>query len=417
MPANWKNGCDHKVILDKLSSIRTLNGENASFSGFEYDDYIVVLKSMIELDEGISSEVGRRLIVRGFHEAAKKTELNKSNVLAEINKAIREHNAKPDQSYRLITTININSNNKLPNFTINGCKVRFYKSLPSKYSEARYEAINSVSSWLIDKNESFSYFVIAHTLAKTEYDAANNMLDAIDLLRGIWNLHINRVTILSFGSGGKKPINHITLGALHTLHKDDGSKASDTYWYDPEHYKNHSKVDFSINSYKTFEFTKKVRGHLKTSSYKKEVESAIIRYVRALDSQNYDASFIKLWSVLEYLTSTLRDSYDKTIKRTVFHFADHEYHRLVLEHLRQYRNKSVHSGMGENDIDTNINQLKRYVELLLQFHIRNRFKFDSLSKAAEFMDLPPNIGALKNKISMCQSGLKLCQSGLKYLSG
>ena len=409
MPAKWKNGFDPKVILDKFSKIRKLSTENASFDSFEYHDYIAVLKSMIELDENISSEVGQGLIIRGFHEAAKKKELKIYDVLSEINKAIREHNAKPDKAYRLLTTLNINSNNNLPNFIINGCNVRFYSSLPSKYRKARCEVINSVSSWLIDKDESFSYFVVAKTLAKTEHDAANNMLDAIDLLRGIWNLHINKLLVISFG-GRQKPINQITLGALHTLHKDDGSIATDTYWYDPEHFKNHTKVDFLNNSYKTLEFTKKVRGKLKTSRYKIEVESAIIRYVRALDSQDHNISFIKLWGVLEYLTSTLRDSYDKTIKRTVFHYADRDYHKQVLEHLRQYRNKSVHFGTGESDIQTHVYQLKRYVELLLRFHIENHFKFDSISQAAKFMDLPPDIIDLKMKIS-------ICQSGLKYLGG
>jgi len=401
----WKKGFEPNVILDKLSEMRKLEGEKLSFIGFEYQVYMTVLKSMITIDGNISPFVCNRLIVKGFHEAAKKEVLKPSNVLSVIRKFVREHQAKPDKSYFLLTTLNIDRNSDLPGTTINNCTLRFYKNLPVKYRVARKAAITEVSSWLMDRDESLSHFVIAHTFAKSEYDAANNMLDGIDLLRGIWNLHISKSLVLSFDRR-KKPINQITLGALHTLHKDDGSSATDTYWYEPGHYKNHVRVSFSKNSYMTLDFAKNVRKKLKSSSYGKEIEAAIIRYVRALDSQDYNVAFVKLWSLLEFLTSTLRDGYDRTIKRTVFQFADRDYNKQVLEHLRQYRNNSVHLGTGENDIDTHIYQLKGYVEQLLKFHIGNHFKFDNLSEAAKFMDLTPDIEALNKQISLYKSGIK-----------
>ncbi|MGE4501208.1 MAG: hypothetical protein AB7C96_12735 [Hydrogenovibrio sp.] len=132
----------------------------------------------------------------------------------------------------------------------------------------------------------------------------------------------------------------------------------------------------------------------------------IVRYVRALDSPDYNSAFISLWSVLEYLTYTLKDSYDKTIKRTSFHYKDREYARQVLEHLRRYRNKSVHLGAGESEIDTHIYQLKNYIERLLKFHISNHFGFESIEEAAKFMDLQHDIGELKKQIAIYQAGVK-----------
>jgi hypothetical protein len=409
LTAKWKNGFNPEVILGKLTRIRTLDGEKASFSGFEYNQYIQVLKSMIEISDDIPSEIAHRLIVKGFNEAAKKQELIAKTVIASVKKAVREHLGKPNEPYWLLTTLNINFSNDLPRYSINGCSLRFYKHLPKKYNKARQSVLSEVSSWLTDKDESFSHYVVAHVSDKTAHEAVEKMLDAIDLLRGIWNLHINKSMVLSFG-GRKKPINQITLGALHTLHDKNGRKVGETFWYEPEHYKNHAKVDFSENSYKTLEFTKNVRKALRKNSYRKDVEAAIIRYVRALDSQDYNAVFIKLWSVLEYLTHTLKDSYDKTIKRAVFQFSDREYNRQVLEHLRQYRNRSVHLGAGENDIDTHVYQLKIYVEQLLRFHIANRFKFESLREAAGFMDLQPDKEVLKKQI-------KLCRAGIKFMGG
>lgn len=406
MTVKWKNGFNPDVVLGKLSSIRSLDGEKVSFSAFEYHEYISVLKSMIDVDDNISTEIAHGLIVNGFHEAAKKTELTKQNVISSVKKAVREHLGKPDEEYWLVTTLNIHTSNNLPRYKINGCDLRFYKNLPEKYREARQEFLKMASSWLVDKDDAFSHYIVANVTGKSAHDAVDKMLDAIDLLRGIWNLHTNKVMVLSFG-GRKKPVNQVTLGAIHTLHDKNGNKFDDTYWYEPEYFKDHSKVDFSKTSYKTLEFTKNVRKALKGNSYKEDVEMAIIRYVRALDPQDYNSVFIKLWSVLEYLTYTLKDSYDKTIRRASFQYEDREYVRQVLEHLRQYRNKSVHLGAGESDIDAHVYHLKSYVEQLLRFHIGNHFKFESLEDAAKFMDLQPDIDELKKQIALCQAGIKL----------
>jgi flagellar hook protein FlgE len=405
MPAKWKKGFDPSVILKKFEEIRIAKEDTVSFAGFEYQHYITVLKSMIYIDNDIPLETAQGLIVNAFHNAAKNKELTSSRVLAEINKTINTHLALPNKKIRLVTTLNIHSNNILPRIQINDCYFSFYNHLPPKYSQARNEVIDSVSSWLIDKDDPFSCFVVAMVYARTENEAAIKILDALDLLRGIWNLHINKEIVISMG-GRKKPINQVTTGALHTLHNDDGTKASTLYWYDPEPFKNHAKVDFSKNSYKTLTFTKTVRKKLTTSQYRTDIETAIIRYVRALDSQDYNASFLKLWAVLEYLTGTLRDNYDKTIKRTSFHHIESAYHKQVLEHLRQYRNHSVHTGSSQHDIDVHTYQLKGYVEQLLRFHLVNQFKFVDLAEAGRFMDLPPDINALKEKISFLKSGIK-----------
>lgn len=405
MTIKWKNGFNPQVIIEKLARIRTLDGEKVSFSGFEYNEYISVLGSMIDLDEGFSTVVANGLIVKGFHEAAKKQELTTKSVISSVKKVVREHLGKPDEKYWFVTTLNIHTRNDLPNYMINGCSVRFYKNLPKKYTETRKGFLKQVSSWLVDKDDSFSHYLIAQTSEKSAHDAVEKMLDAIDLLRGIWNLHTNKVMVLSFG-GRTKPVNEITLGALHTLHDKNGLKVGDTFWYQPHHFEGANKVDFSKNSYKTLKFTKNVRRALSKNKYKNDVETAIVRYSRALDSSDYNSVFIQLWSVLEYLTHTLKDSYDKTIRRTSFHYQDREYARQVLEHLRQYRNKSVHLGADDNDIETHVYQLKSYVEQLLRFHIGNHFKFESLEESAKFMDLQPDVGALKKQISLCQAGIK-----------
>ncbi|AZR81635.1 hypothetical protein [Thiomicrospira sp. S5] len=405
MAVKWKNSFKPELVIEKLSKIRALGGGKVSFIGLEYEEYISVLQSMIDIDEDIPIEMSHELIVKGFYEAAKKPELTKQGVISSVKKVVREHLGKPDKNYYLVTTLNVHINNDLPRYIINGCSIRFYKTLPKKYRNARQEFLDMASPWLVDKDDDLSHFIVAQVAEKSIHGAAEKVMDAIDLLRGIWNLHLNKAMVLNFG-GRRKPVNKVMLGAIHTLHDKNGKKVNDTYWYQPEYSKEPTKIDFSKNSYKTLEFTKNVRKILRKNCYRKEVEGAIVRYVRALDSRDYNSVFISLWGILEYLTSTSKDGYDKTIRRASFHYPDREYERQVLEHLRQYRNKSVHLGAGESQIDVHVYQLKSYVEQLLRFHILNHFRFDSIEESAKLMDLQHDIGELKKQIAIYQAGVK-----------
>lgn len=405
MSVKWNKGFQPEVIVSKLSSIRTLDGEQVSFNSFDYEKLITALKSMIDVDENISTEVSNELIVKGFHEASKKPKLTKEAIISSIKKVIREHLSKPDEKFSLVTTLNIRNTDDLPTYKINNCSLFFYKKLPQKYKQTRQIFLKLASTWLIGKDDPFSYYLVVHTHEKSSHDAVAKMLDTVNLLRGIWNLHTNPTLLISFG-GQKKPINQVQLGPIHTLHNKYGKKINDIYWYEPNYFKERSLVAFSDRSYITLEFTKNVRKALNKNPYRNDVEKAIIRYVDALDSQDYNSVFLKLWSILEYLTHTMKDSYDKTIKRASFHFKDRDYDTQVLKHLRQYRNKSVHLGVGDSDIDIHVYQLKGYVEQLLRFHISNFYNFSTLEDAAKFMDLPHDINALNKQIELYQNGIK-----------
>jgi hypothetical protein len=63
-------------------------------------------------------------------------------------------------------------------------------------------------------------------------------------------------------------------------------------------------------------------------------------------------------------------------------------HRHVLETLQRRRNETVHAGRESKANLAPIFQLKRYVEDLLLFHLRNRLGFTSIAKAAALLDLP-----------------------------
>lgn len=127
---------------------------------------------------------------------------------------------------------------------------------------------------------------------------------------------------------------------------------------------------------------------MKRHKYPHVIQNAFIRYTRALDERDWTTAFLKLWSILELLTDTSKANYDTTIKRTAFLYKEREYNIQVLQHLKKYRNLSVHLDMGNSEIETYLYQLKNYVETLLSFHLQNKFNFDTIQEAAEFLSLP-----------------------------
>lgn len=220
--------------------------------------------------------------------------------------------------------------------------------------------------------------------------AADKALDRLDCIRGIWNLFENRRHWVRHSGGLRKPVNQILLGPIHTLHKKTGELATDLWWYEPQYrgqvnvYKDVRKIN------PMYKFMRDVRKLLNASLYKKELVEGILRYVRALDARDWNDAYLRLWSVLEHLTSTVSEPYGVTIRRASFLFEDIKYNLQVLSHLRDIRNDLVHSGSEPNDIEIMMYRLKYYVECLMEFHLANRCKFVSLADTGGFLDVNPD---------------------------
>ena len=234
--------------------------------------------------------------------------------------------------------------------------------------------------------------------ARTTAEAAEKALERVDYVRGIWNLWKNRGYSMRHSSGQRNPVNTILLGPIHTLHNDNGSLATESWWYEPQY---QGPVDLfrdKVKAEKMLEFMGKFRGLLYKSHYKDELIQAVVRYVRSLDSRDWDDAYLRLWGVLELLTGTVSESYAVTVRRASYMFSDKEYAHQVLTHLRDYRNKSVHVGSDSGDIEALMYQLKRYVEVLIEFHVANNYRFTSIADAAEFMDMPNDKSLIDAKI-------------------
>jgi hypothetical protein len=155
--------------------------------------------------------------------------------------------------------------------------------------------------------------------------------------------------------------------------------------------------------------TDQIRRAIAGSPYREELEGVVRRYVQALDQCGWNTSFLQLWGVLETLTDTSRDRYEVTVSRVLFLTRPdrRDFHRQILRHLMNYRNRTVHAGYETPAIEILLYQLKRYVEDCLAFHLWWRPRFGSIGEAARFLDLPPDPERLKERSRSSRRALRL----------
>ncbi|MGI9175576.1 MAG: hypothetical protein ACR2GR_09700, partial [Rhodothermales bacterium] len=160
------------------------------------------------------------------------------------------------------------------------------------------------------------------------------------------------------------PINVIRPGPAHFLdHASD--PLSKTHWYEPTFFWARPLLTQEVRKFwKTLRIQElEIRRELRRLPYRSELEKAFRQYARALDEHDTTTAFLKLWPVLEHLTGVStqpRIEYKTLIRRAAFLCTEHEYHEQVLRHLRLVRNKTVHSGIGLEERQHMLFQLKRY---------------------------------------------------------
>ena len=195
---------------------------------------------------------------------------------------------------------------------------------------------------------------------------------------------------------------------MHTLHLPSGRMATELFWYEsefsgPERSHNLSSEWFNIVSFEKFH-----RRLIKQSNFKEKLTLAFQKYSRALDEVNFDNAFIKLWNVLELLLNAKVNSlsYSSIIKRVSFLYFKDKYHQQILTHLKDIRNKYVHTSTGSNQNEYYLHQVRRYVEMVLYYHLRNVYNFETFEESCSFLDNSNDVKEINNRIKILRKASK-----------
>lgn len=375
-----------------------------------YSDFAIVLGGCVEFHAEIPEFECKRIITKVAHDPAIPRPITADHLLRECSKHEQAYLTLPKKSYRLLTEISLWWTIDAPRIVIGSTTLTFKPKSEMGFS-ARSKLFQE-SHGTVGFDLPASYMRLsAHVTARTPHEAAERALNAIDLARASWNLSLNRGKTWRYSGGRPAPVNDIRLSPFHTIHDLKGKLATETFWYDPGYTRPANLFSDKTKFTRLLTFAGSLRSRLAQLPYRAEIEGALIRYVRALDSADLNDTFLRLWSLLEYLTDSTHDPYKVATRRAAFMFADRERSRLVLTHLTNHRNRFVHAGSDADDIESLVFQLKRYVDKLLLFHLGNRFGFPSRNEAARFMDLPPDKNDLDFQIKRLRDAKKFVSSG------
>ena len=407
MQVKWKKNKNFKpeVVLKKIDDMKTISEDNKlSYSGFEYHEVMATIRNMIEFPKSTSFLDQQSVVSTAISNVAIKRDLNKADVITEINELVRQRSATREHEFSLLTSVSIRKPYPMDSLEVEGCSIKFFEGdFPQKYT-GRSEKIAEHSEITDGTPDGYSK-VIIDLKAKTERGAATKALRAFDIVRSIFCLFSN--FSMEIIGNEWKPINVIRLGGAHTIHKISGELASEVFWFEPNF------VRANICQIKSPEIMAKNVNHflerIEGSAYGETIKEALLRYVRALDEKDQNVALIRLWGALEELTAPGESNYDLVTRRTSFLFAEKDYHKQVLEHLRDYRNRNVHSGDQTEKAKTNCFQLQFYVYHLILFHIRNAQEFTNLDEANNFLDLSSDIDVLKNKKRIIEKAIKFVE--------
>jgi hypothetical protein len=401
--AKWHEKSNPDIVFQHIKKLtRNPGWEKFLYKPTNFTKHTTVVNRMIVLDNEIP-EFDKRILIEKAVGVANKGNYTKDSLIREIKKLETKYLLKPSIKFRLFSSISISTWCKIPICRFNGSTIIVNAKWKQESIRSRNDLHLDAQRQIVPEIPSNYVPVSVSVSARSENDAVIKAMDRLDFIRGIWNLHLNYLRVRYTIHGKRAPVNKIILGPYHTLHYPNGSISSKRWWYELN-YQNPIKLYNKPATIKKMnQFVLDIRSLLTKSEYKTDIIRAVIMYVRALDTTDWNNSFLQLWSVLEFITFTKKAPYKVTIKRASFIHYDREYNKEVLMQLKEYRNESVHTGSTSNDIESYLYELKSTVELIIVFLIKNEYQFSSLEEVASFMDVPSDKNYIDSEIRKLQN--------------
>jgi hypothetical protein len=412
MAAKWKQGYDIGNLTTMLEGAReTTASGTVQYEWFKLEKAIAILQTCVEVSPEIPPRQKEDILRAAVNKSLGWRGVRSADLLNAISAEEGKFLGRPHQPYVLATSLSIRHFADLRPVGSSTARITFSPRLPAKFEQGATVADAQRSLGLSTPPE-FTRVRIA-VKARSEVEAYYRAMDSLDFFRAVWNLQLNR-HLLAFHSGRVRPINQILLGPIHTLHGASGKLAIKNVWYEPGFFPI-MPSSVQVHWPQLREYEQFVRKRLRTVEYGGAVRTSLVRYTRALDQQDFGTAFQGLWSVLEALSGTGRNSYDTTIKRTLFLYKDPTNNRLVLEHLRNIRNDMVHVGQGthEHNVERVLRQLMNYVHDFFRFYLEIRHGIKEFEEMIKLLDSEQDLSLLQEKIEASKQQTRLLKKAFE----
>lgn len=374
-------------VCAALEARRTKNADGrASFSSADWDALTHALSGMINFPTSIPSFERYPLTIKAIFAAGREGAVTPSAVLSHLQNQIVNYLKRRTTEYVLLAHLALPREFKFRALSLRNSKIRLLPKTPSQFLNDAREQLSGIPS-LTGRHIPHNFRCIQVTLtARSAMEAGERGLEEIDKIRAIWNLYFNR-TLISRISDSDRPVNRIALGPVHIVYDTYGNAVPNICWYEPN-FRNDVVLVEQNRLSRMKRFWMDAEKHLRQSRYRVAIDELLVRYVRALDQRNGAESFFQLWGILESLTGSVGDQHKVTVRRTCSLFLNREVVEQELHVLRLLRNRHAHVGEQPYGSEQCMVRLQSIVNRVLEFHIGNRFRFENLSEASEFLDLP-----------------------------
>ena len=399
MKVTWKKNDKLKpqVLIEKLKEITIVNSDGTvSYSAFEKQEIDSVILTMLQFSGDFSYATTKRLYLEAQAVCAKAKMFTKESFLSELNEAVVRHGKKREEVFTMVTSISLAGGFPVKSIAVGKAVVRSYpKGLPQKYRTRNQHLWNSELEAM-----PASYCPVTVRLkSKDKMDAFHSAIYELDYVRAVHALYVNPEAQYNFGIQKRGPLNKIMFGGLHSLHRDDGALVDkNLHWYERNYQV--KKVATLKNPHAIAKIAKTIIEKISLHKNGSVIKAAFVRYVRAFDEDDKNVVIQKLWAALESIVSPNENNAESIVRRCSFMFDERPYYAQILEHLREYRNRNVHSGHEIDDLDYHCFQLQMFFKEAVSFYVGNYKVLPTLAVANKFLDLPSGFDELKH-LQMC----------------
>lgn len=351
--SKWKDTQSSEEIIKRISNLQlkpeatsnaiyTHRDHHSSFINNGFKTLIILLKDQTRFSTEIPEHQKDQIIIKAIFESADNEKLTCGYISETIKRMEHEYLSKENTTFILLTRITIHSLAKNISVKTPNASISISQKIPKKFK--RHYDFKKAESLHPNTDENAYSWVTIKTQSRCIHSAANNALQELNFFIGILNIfyNYNQGSRVSFST--PQPINKLRLFPYHSLHLTSGQQATDAHWYNLSNSMNGSSTQADEKLHSAISFFRKTKNKiLKTNQYHFFL-NALNRYNDALETNDMNKSFLSLWSLLEHITFTGKDSYDVTINRAIFIFKDKFITRHTLELLRSKRNMAIHTG-------------------------------------------------------------------------
>lgn len=396
-------------LLARLNKDRRVDSAGkATFevSHFSLDLPWSILADLLILDERIPELERQRIVRDAVFAVAARAPLTAKNFLAGVSKLEGGYLDQPLTRYIVLGQVSIAEADDLHGARTAAAHISFPRTVPEVMAKAWSENAERLASYLHSPRPNGYRWFRVSTRERSLVAALDTALRDMRLLVGMWNLSLNYLAGSRISMSVRRPVNGILLSPIYTV-CNPADLANAEGWYEPDYVGPVSALRLLTKSSTMNKWTDTWRRSLRRIPYRSSVETWIRSYNSALDDAMFDTSYLLLWKALEAMTCTTYDSHNVTVRRASALFYDREYHRALLSHLGEFRNRLVHAGDDMSASESKLYSLKGYVESVLLFHVMNGSDFATLSEAVEYLDLPSSSEELKRRLRLLQKAARM----------